>query len=165
MIFSQELQLPFLSCCCNLLVLTILALQTCLIPSIENTKHKTFSSTHPTFLWSAVKWKSLSCVQLFASPWTIQSVEFSRPEYWSGQPLPSPAIFPTQGLNPGVPHCRRILYQLSHKPTSWQSAFPPLPTTILEECSIFLPRLLIFYFFPSPWTLVSLTKCPPCVAS
>ena len=30
------------------------------------------------------KWKLLSCVQLFATPWTIQSVEFSRPEYWSG---------------------------------------------------------------------------------
>ena len=24
-------------------------------------------------------------------------------------------IFPTQGLNPGLPHCRRILYQQSHK--------------------------------------------------
>ena len=24
-------------------------------------------------------------------------------------------IFATQGLNPGLPHCRRILYQLSHK--------------------------------------------------
>ena len=24
-------------------------------------------------------------------------------------------IFPTQGLNPGLQHCRRILYQLSHK--------------------------------------------------
>ena len=24
-------------------------------------------------------------------------------------------IFPTQGLNPCLPHCRRILYQLSHK--------------------------------------------------
>src|SRR5574337_2163005 len=24
-------------------------------------------------------------------------------------------IFPTQGLNPGLPNCRRILYQLSHK--------------------------------------------------
>ena len=24
-------------------------------------------------------------------------------------------IFPTQGLNLGLPHCRRILYQLSHK--------------------------------------------------
>ena len=23
-------------------------------------------------------------------------------------------IFPTQGLNPGLPHCRQILYQLSH---------------------------------------------------
>ena len=25
------------------------------------------------------------------------------------------AIFPTQGLNPGLPHCRQILYQLSHQ--------------------------------------------------
>ena len=24
-------------------------------------------------------------------------------------------IFPTQGLNPGLPHCRQILYQLSHR--------------------------------------------------
>ena len=24
-------------------------------------------------------------------------------------------IFPVQGLNPGLPHCRQILYQLSHK--------------------------------------------------
>ena len=24
-------------------------------------------------------------------------------------------IFPTQGSNPGLPHCRRILYQVSHK--------------------------------------------------
>ena len=24
-------------------------------------------------------------------------------------------IFPTQGWNPGLPHCRQILYQLSHK--------------------------------------------------
>ena len=31
-----------------------------------------------------VKWKLLSHVWLFATPWTIQSMEFSRPEYWSG---------------------------------------------------------------------------------
>ena len=30
------------------------------------------------------KWKSLSCVWLFANPWTIQSMEFSRSEYWNG---------------------------------------------------------------------------------
>ena len=28
-------------------------------------------------------WKSLIRVQLFATPWTTQSMEFSRPEYWS----------------------------------------------------------------------------------
>ena len=31
-----------------------------------------------------LKWKSLSGVWLFVTPWTIQSMEFSRPEYWSG---------------------------------------------------------------------------------
>ena len=36
-------------------------------------------------------------------------------------------IFPTQGLNPGLPHCRRILYQLSHQ-GSPLLYFPPLIT-------------------------------------
>ena len=30
------------------------------------------------------KWKSFSCVWQFVTPWTIHSMEFSRPEYWSG---------------------------------------------------------------------------------
>ena len=29
------------------------------------------------------EWKSLSCIQLFVTPWTRQSMTFSRPEYWS----------------------------------------------------------------------------------
>ena len=42
-----------------------------------------------------VKVKSLSCVQLFVTPWTAAyqaspSMGFSRQEYWSGAPLPSP---------------------------------------------------------------------------
>ena len=42
-----------------------------------------------------VKVKSLSCVQLFATPWSAAyqappSMGFSRQEYWSGVPLPSP---------------------------------------------------------------------------
>ena len=42
-----------------------------------------------------VKVKSLSCVQLLATPWTTAyqtppSMGFSRQEYWSGLPLPSP---------------------------------------------------------------------------
>ena len=48
-------------------------------------------------------WKSLSCVQLFATLWTIQSMEFSRPEYWSGQPFPSPGDLPNPGIEPRSP--------------------------------------------------------------
>ena len=36
-------------------------------------------------------------------------------EHWSGQPLPLQGIFPRQGSNPGLPHCRQILYQLGHQ--------------------------------------------------
>ena len=42
------------------------------------------------------KWNSLSLVRLFATPWTIQSMEFSRPEYWSGSLSLVQVIFPTQ---------------------------------------------------------------------
>ena len=41
----------------------------------------TTSATLELLKW---KWKSLSCVRLFAAPWTVQSLEFSRLEYWSG---------------------------------------------------------------------------------
>ena len=36
------------------------------------------------------KSKSLSYVWLFLTPWTLQPMEFSRPEYWSGERFPSP---------------------------------------------------------------------------
>ena len=49
---------------------------------------------------STSMWKLLSCVWLFATPWTIQSMEFSRPEHWSvcsfpfSRGLPNPQIEP-----------------------------------------------------------------------
>ena len=46
---------------------------------------------------------SLSRVQLFASPWTIQSMEFSKSEYWSRQPFPSPGDLPNPGNEPRSP--------------------------------------------------------------
>ena len=48
-------------------------------------------------------WKSLSHVQLFAAPWTIWSMEFSRPEYWSGQPFPSLGHLPNPGIEARSP--------------------------------------------------------------
>ena len=50
-----------------------------------------------------MKWKLLTCVWLFATPWTIQSMEFSRPEYWSGLPFPSPGDLPNLGIEPRSP--------------------------------------------------------------
>ena len=49
------------------------------------------------------KWKLLSCVWLFATPWTIQPMEFSRPGYWSGEPSPSPGDLPNSGIKPRSP--------------------------------------------------------------
>ena len=55
------------------------------------------SSSSKAGKWK-VKVKSLSCVQLLATPWTAAyqgppSMGFSRQEYWSGVPLPSPELY------------------------------------------------------------------------
>ena len=60
------------------------------------------------------KWNSL-VVSNSAIPWTIQSMEFSRSEYWSGLLFPSPGDLPNTGIKLSSLHCRWILYQLSHK--------------------------------------------------
>ena len=56
------------------------------------------------YLKEKVKVKSLSCVQLFVTPWMVAyqaplAMEFSRQEYWRGLLFPTLGIFPTQGLN------------------------------------------------------------------
>ena len=55
-----------------------------------------------------VKVKSLSCVLLFVTSWTVAyqasvSMEFSRQEYWSGLPFPSPGDLPDPGIEPRSP--------------------------------------------------------------
>ena len=54
-------------------------------------------------LHSKWKWKSLTRVQLFLTPWTIQTMEFSRPEYWSGQSFSSPGDLPNPEIEPRSP--------------------------------------------------------------
>ena len=55
-----------------------------------------------------VKVKSLSHVQFFATPWTVAyqappSMGFSRQEYWSGLPFPSPGDLTDPGIKPSSP--------------------------------------------------------------
>ena len=61
------------------------------------------------FHWNISEWKSLSRVWLFATPWNSpgQNTAVGNLSLLQG-------IFPTQGLNPGLPHYRQIIYQLSH---------------------------------------------------
>ena len=61
-------------------------------------------------LWCLVmtEVKSLSRVRLFSTPWTVTyqappSMGFSRQEYWSGLPFPSPGDLPNPGIEPGAP--------------------------------------------------------------
>ena len=55
-----------------------------------------------------VKVKSLSRVRLFVTLWTVAhqappSMGFSRQEYWSGLPFPSPGDLPGPGIEPRSP--------------------------------------------------------------
>ena len=83
--------------------------------------------------WTSVSWTAsrfftnlgspdtyMCCTVLSPShvvtPWSVAlqaplSVGFSRQEYSSGLPFPSPRDLPNRGL----PHCRQILYHLSHQ--------------------------------------------------
>ena len=55
-----------------------------------------------------VKVKLLNHVRLFAIPWTVAhqappSMGFSREEYWSELPFPSPGDLPDLGIEPSSP--------------------------------------------------------------
>ena len=65
--------------------------------------------------------KSLGCVQLFATPWTIACTRLLCPWDFLGKSIGVgcyfflQGIFPTQGSNPGLLRCRQMLYHLSHQ--------------------------------------------------
>ena len=67
--------------------------------------------THIYIKW---KWTSLSCVGLFVTTW---NTPWNSPSQNTREDSHSvlQGIFPTQGLNPGLLHCRQTLYQLSHQ--------------------------------------------------
>ena len=64
------------------------------------------------------------CVLLFAIPWTVArqaplSMGFKRKNTGVGSHALLPGISPTQGLNPGLLHCRQILHHLSNQGSPW----------------------------------------------
>ena len=84
-----------------------------------------------------VKVKSLSRVQLFVTQWTVAHrapppMGFSRQEYWSGLPFPSPEDLLDPGIKPGSP-CSQTLYCLSLT-YSLKTCFPPLEQLLCLAC-------------------------------
>ena len=87
--------------------------------------------------------KLLSGVRLFATPWTVAnqapSMRFSRQEYWSELPFPSPEDLPDPGIEPGSPALQAdtLPSEPPGKPlpydhiTIWPSSFIPryMPVT------------------------------------
>jgi len=62
-------------------------------------------------------------------------------------------IFPTQGLNPGLPHCRWILYQLSNKgsPIKWTVQFSSVARscpTLRDPMNRSTPGLPVHHHLP-----------------
>ena len=71
-----------------------------------------FGSWCISFIWNlnfslglsyTERWTLLSPVWLFATPWTVQYMEFSSLEYWSGKPFPSPGDLLNPGIKPRSP--------------------------------------------------------------
>ena len=70
----------------------------------------------------------VSCVQLFATPWTVAhqatlSLGLSRQESWSGLPFPSPGDLPDPGLELGTPAFRAD--SLPSEPPRLSKELPP----------------------------------------
>ena len=92
-----------------------------------------------------VKVKSLSRVRLFATPWTVAhqatpSIGFSRQEYWSGLPFPSPGDLPDPGIEPRSPALEADALTfppgkpfVKNKQTNKQQQTPPPPPNWLQK--------------------------------
>ena len=88
-----------------------------------------------------MKVKSLSRVRLFVTPGMVAyqalpSMGFSRQEYWSGLPFPSPVDLPNPGIEPGSPALQTdaLPSEPPGKPVYVNMSIP-VPQSILKEIS------------------------------
>ena len=85
------------------------------VPGILQARTLVAISFSNVWKWK-VKVKSLSRVRLLATPWTVAyqappPMGFSRQEYWSGLPFPSPGDLPDPGIKPRSPTLQTLSHQ------------------------------------------------------
>ena len=128
-------------------------------------------STEWSWNWSLWPWmgpvsewvKSLSRVWLFVTPWTVAhhappSMGFPGKSTGVDCHFLLQRIFPTQGLNPGFPHCRQALYHLSHQGNGFYGNvyISTLPSQIIPPS--LSPAVSKSLF------LMSVSPLPPCTS-
>ena len=69
----------------------------------------------------------LSRVQLFAALWTVACqaplfLEFSKQEYWSELPLPTPGNLPDPGIKPESLMCPALAGEFFTTSTTWEAS-------------------------------------------
>ena len=88
-----------------------------------------------------VKCESCSAVSLFATPWTVAcqvllSMNFAGNNTGVSSHSLLQGIFSTQGSNPDLPHCRQILYHLSHQYHFCLTCFNCLPSQNTQQLTL-----------------------------
>ena len=76
--------------------------------------HNLATKPPPSYFNMKVKVLATQLCPALVTSWTVAcqapaSMGFSRQEYWSGLPFPSPGDLPNPGIKPGLLHCRQIL--------------------------------------------------------
>ena len=87
--------------------------------------------------------KSLSRVRLSATPWTVAykaplSREFSRQEYWSGLPFPSPGDLPDPEIKPRSPALQADTLQSEPPGKPRRKGVEYYINTKVQTCGMFL---------------------------
>ena len=107
-----------------------------------------------------VKVKSLSRVQLLATPWTAAyqdplSMGFSRQEYWSGVPLPSPNLTPNDHYSFHRPTVALLSVQWF---SSMESLISPSSRTWQPWLWVCHSPIISSAMWPDTWPLLSLCQ-------
>ena len=100
------------------------------------------------------KWKSISRIRLFVTHELYNPWDSPGQNTGVGSLSLLQGIFPTQGSNPGLPHCRRILYQLiCGKPKQHEKGYLWKKSLCLSNILELLqmPHQLYLPFDGSPW--------------
>ena len=112
----------------------------------------------------------ISCILLFATSWTVAhqaplSMEFSRQEYWSGLPFPTPGDLPDPGIKPTSLESPALAggfftTEPLRKPNHGITAIPVLSIHLVTSCFSFLLLLItllvcLLFCFTYPFLILS----------